>query len=136
MRPPDEVRKELVHQWISRAQEDIGVARHLIQDEFPYTRSICFHAQQAAEKFLKAVLVHFQIEFPKTHNIGELLSILSTVDSETASALEETTALNPYGVDIRYPSDFPDVSIKDAHTAIELAEHVYSKIQIVLSDYF
>ena len=71
MRTCEEVMCELVQQWTAKAETDFGLAEHLVS-EGKYLDAIGFHAQQAAEKFLKAFLVEHQIEFPKTHNIGEL----------------------------------------------------------------
>jgi HEPN domain-containing protein len=63
--------------WLKRANEDFGLARHLLDEESVYLHAIAFHSQQAAGKYLKALLVFHQQEFPKTHDITELLDILS-----------------------------------------------------------
>jgi len=63
MRPPEEVRTDLVRQWLARAGEDLGVAEHLLESETPYYASVAFHAQQAAEKYVKTVLVHHQLPY-------------------------------------------------------------------------
>ncbi len=73
MRRPEEVRHDLVQQWLSRAEEDLDVATRLIAESTPYLSTVAFHAQQAAEKFLKAFLVRHGVEFPKTHDLEELL---------------------------------------------------------------
>ena len=75
MRPPEEVRREHVKQWLVRADEDFGLAKQLVLENSPYIHAICFHAQQAAEKYLKAFLVHSNVEFPKTHDIDKLLNL-------------------------------------------------------------
>jgi len=62
-----------------------------------------------AEKYLKAFLVSRQIEFPKTHDLEELLELLEPVHSELAAALEGIEMLSPFGVKIRYPGDFPEL---------------------------
>ena len=54
MKPPEEVRRDLVRQWLDRAGEDLGVTEHLLGSGVPYLASVAFHAQQAAEKLLKA----------------------------------------------------------------------------------
>ena len=77
MRPAEEVRAELVRGWIARAEEDYRVAIFLADEKAPYPGAVAFHAQQAAEKHLKAALVHFQLEFPKTHDLGQLLDLLA-----------------------------------------------------------
>jgi HEPN domain-containing protein len=89
---------------------------------------VAFHAQQAAEKYLKAVLVWQQIEFPKTHDIGRLLELVASLDPDLAAALREAASLTPYGVDYRYPGDYPEVSAKEAKRCIEAATAVREAI--------
>jgi HEPN domain-containing protein len=98
MRAPEEVTRDLVRQWVLKAEEDFGVAKYLVAENTPYLRAVGFHAQQAAEKLLKALLVRHQIEFPKTHNLGELLDLVASVDRHLAESLWDVTALNPYAV--------------------------------------
>ena len=67
MRPRDEVRRELVRDWLAKADADLAVAERLLPDGGAHAWAVAFHCQQAAEKFLKAYLSWWQIEFPKTH---------------------------------------------------------------------
>jgi hypothetical protein len=85
MKPPDEIRREIVAQWVARADEDLSVARHLLAEKLPYHGAIGFHAQQAAEKLLKAYLVAHQVEFPETHGLGRLLDLIVPVDGDRPS---------------------------------------------------
>ncbi len=135
MRQPEEVKREIVRQWLNRAEEDFYVADHLFTGKTPYLRAIGFHAQQAAEKFLKALLVHYQIEFPKTHDLAELLDLVASVDTSIAERLNDAMALNPYGVEMRYPSDFPEMSQEEAGTAVELATRVRKAVSSALKEY-
>ena len=121
--------RALTHSWLARAEEDLGVAKQLIQAESPYLHAAAFHAQQAAEKFLKALLVHYQREFPKTHDLAALLDILAVVDKETAQALSSLDTLNPYAVEARYPGDYPNVEVEAASTALSLAETAKSCVR-------
>ena len=60
-------------QWIERAEEDFHLAQvALRQRKFPAYHSVCFHAQQSAEKYLKAFLVRHKIPFRKTHDLRDL----------------------------------------------------------------
>jgi HEPN domain-containing protein len=85
---------------------------------------ICFHAQQAAEKYLKAYLTWRQIEFPKTHAIEKLIELIQGVDVDLAAWLLDSAALTPYGVELRYPGNIPDVTEQDAEEAVRLGEKV------------
>ena len=128
MRPPDEVRRELVAQWLGRAAEVLAVARHLLTEELPYYAAIGFHAEQAAEKFIKAFLVARQVEFPKTHDLGRLLDLVATVDATLSADLASAVGLTDYGVDVRYPGDLPQLTAADARQAVDDALLVQARI--------
>lgn len=70
MPPPDDVKRAIVRQWLAKAEQDLQAAETLLTAEHQLFYPACFHAQQAAEKFLKAFLAWHQIEFPKTHSLG------------------------------------------------------------------
>lgn len=135
MTPPEQIKRELVRQWLDKGEEDFGLIRHLTAEQYPYVGAIGFHAQQAAEKFLKALLVRHQIEFPKTHNLGELLDLIAATDAALADSLRNVTALNPYGVDTRYPGDFLELTPADAKEAVELASRTRDAVRSALKDY-
>jgi HEPN domain-containing protein len=121
MKTAEETKKELVKQWIDKADEDLAVARYLLHAPDPHLYAAAFHAQQCAEKSLKALLVWNQIDFPKTHDIGKLLDLLMTVDKQRADSLRQLVILNDYSVEIRYPSDSGPLSIDETKNAILLA---------------
>lgn len=66
MRPPEEVKEVLVGQWLAKAEQDMKAGEALLAIEPPYLYPACFHAQQAAEKYLKALLTFFFL-FPTSH---------------------------------------------------------------------
>ena len=68
----------------------------------PYT--ICFHAQQAVEKYLKAFLSFHNKEVPKTHNLRDLISKCGQIDSSLNNLLSLTDSLQIFAVEIRYSS--------------------------------
>lgn len=66
----------LVAEWIEKAQGDFNVAqRELRVRRSPNYDACCFHAQQCAEKYLKAFLVSRKVEPPRTHNLVDLLTM-------------------------------------------------------------
>jgi len=134
MRPPEEIKAELVRQWLAKAEEDLGVAEYLVSENTEYFSAAGFHAQQAAEKFLKAVFVHHQIEFPKTHDLGELLDLVSGADPALAVTLRNVITLNIYAVEARYPGDSPEIKASEAQTALSLANkvrvHVIERLRV------
>ncbi len=135
MRPPDEIRRELVAQWLKKAEEDFALAEHLLREDSGFLAAAGFHWQQAAEKFLKALLVRHQIDFPKTHDLDELLDLIAVVDSDRAGELREASKLTLYGVDIRYPGDFPEIGIDAAREASRLATRVRDAVLLMLDSY-
>jgi len=124
MRTPDQVKRDFVRQWTDKAQEDLRAAEVLLEGELEDYDPVGFHAQQAAEKFIKAFLVHCQIEFPKTHDIVALRRLVSQVNQVLAGQLASADTLTPYGVEFRYPGDFPSVSQQQARQALLLAKQV------------
>ena len=120
---------ELVNEWLEKAEEDYALIKHLMSDNAPYFSAIAFHAQQAVEKFLKAYLVMHQQEFPKTHDIDRLLDLIQDVDEALSERLRQIGVLSPYGVDIRYPGDFPDVSEEDVCKSVGLVELTATEIR-------
>ena len=131
MRVREAIVREFVQQWLTQAENDFGAAQ-LMLSEGKYLSLVGFHSQQAAEKFLKAFLVEHQIEFPKTHEIRDLLSLVAQVDRRLAESLRSASALSPYGVDIRYPGDLPELSLEQAKTAVELAALVREQVHRAL----
>jgi len=90
---------------------------------------------EAAEKYLKASLVRHQVEFPKTHNLEQLLDLMAPIAPELAASLEETEVLSPYGVDIRYPGDFPELLPGQEKTVFELASRARQAVMAQLSPF-
>lgn len=128
MKPPDEVRREFVREWLGKAGKDLSAGSHLLTGEGGFPESVAFHAQQAAEKYLKALLVWHQLEFSKTHDIGRLLELIASLDPDLAAALKDAASLTPYGVDYRYPGDYPQVSLAEAKRCLETATAVRDAI--------
>ncbi len=75
MKPPEDVKKRIVNQWLDKANADIVLAEHLLSDETAFLNAITFHCQQAAEKYLKALLTWWETEFPKTHELAKLIKL-------------------------------------------------------------
>ena len=95
-------------EWVAIAEEDFATAsREQAIVERPNFGAACFHAQQSAEKYLKALLVERNIYFPKTHNLMLLAKLLDKAGIDLAAIREELTRLSPFGIDVRYPGGRP-----------------------------
>jgi HEPN domain-containing protein len=95
---------EIVSAWIRKAESDLITAQHSlnIRRNTPYD-TICFHAQQCAEKYPKAFLTFHEIEFEKIHDLKKLISLAPKVDKVFIEVLELADKLTDYAVDIRHP---------------------------------
>jgi HEPN domain-containing protein len=114
-------KEELVRNWIRKAQSDILAAQHEISFPDSVTESICFHCQQGAEKLLKGYLLFLNIPIRKTHEIGELITLIESVDSEFAELKEEADKLTDYAINIRYPDEPNEPSLAESHEALIIA---------------
>jgi HEPN domain-containing protein len=104
------------------ARSDLEIAGINRPDEVLFER-LCFHAQQAAEKAIKAVLIAKGISPPKTHNIRTLLDLLSQV-IVTPREVEDAAGLTDYAVTTRYPGDFEPVGEEEYREALKMAKTV------------
>lgn len=119
---------EYIKNWLFRANEDIAVIESLagINFEF-YTSTICFHAQQASEKFLKAFLIYQDIDFPKTHDLDFLLMECQKIDKSYFEI--DFKSLTDFGVSIRYPDDFYVPGVNETKEYITIAKEVKNLIE-------
>ena len=100
--PPEQVAQK-VRQWMAFAEEDLLLARHgLGLAERAPLRLIAYHAQQCAEKYLKAFPVWRQVDFPYTHNIALLLELVA-MQANWADSLMAAATLTPFAITARYP---------------------------------
>jgi HEPN domain-containing protein len=123
-----EIRRKVM-QWLNYADEDIQLARHALtlSTGVPY-RLVAYHAQQCAEKSLKAFLVSHRIDFPYTHNISRLLELCSEA-AHWSDSLLDAEELSVYAVTTRYPGEEEEVSRDEALRAIELAKLVREAVE-------
>lgn len=111
----------VLREWVSKAEGDFAVASKLLEIEGP-TWIICFHAQQAAEKYFKAMLVQLQAPFGKTHDIGELLRLLPESKRPPLDAAE-AFELTRHAVAGRYP-EAPEPTVEEAKRVLALAARI------------
>ncbi len=113
---------DLAQRYLAIADRDINTMRLLIPITESDDEAIGFHAQQAVEKSLKAVLSLYQIHFRKTHDLGELIDLLADSGKSVPPNAEELDFLNPFAVTFRY--DLIDLERFDRRSAQTLVEHV------------
>ncbi len=120
--PPEEIAPGSPLDWLRHAWSDLEIAL-MIRNSRILLEDLCFHAQQAAEKALKAVLISKSIPFPRTHNIRTLLDLLPQ-DVMPPKEVKETASLTDYAVLSRYPGDLEPVTEEEYRKALGLAEIV------------
>lgn len=108
--------------WAERAEEDFILARTALKRKQPLTSGACFHAQQCAEKYMKALLISKGIEFPRTHDLLMLNNLCSAAGVFLEIDQKHLNTLSDYAVRTRYPGDAP--TVKDSKEAIEVAKLV------------
>ena len=108
--------------WVARAEEDYAMARSALRRKRPLTYSACFHAQQCAEKYLKAALVARGKEFPKVHDLLELSHFCEQAGLIVPIEADQLDTLSSYAVQVRYPGNDP--TPEEASEAIEITKAV------------
>jgi HEPN domain-containing protein len=121
---PEKAQPGSAADWLRRARSDLALAGLSLPPDVLYN-DLCFHAQQAAEKSIKAVLVHHGIALPKIHDIAHLIALLPQ-NAPPPPAAEDAASLTSYAVMIRYPGDYEDVTEEDYREAVRIAESVYA----------
>jgi len=133
MTPPLES-YEIANAWLAKADDDLLVAQHLLIDTDSWAfGSACYHAQQCAEKAVKAVLSGKGIHFPKTHDITELVALLPT-GLDIGLTPDEQDLLSDYAMTTRYPGEVEPLVREDADSAAALAQTAVSAARSIVSD--
>ena len=122
--PPDKTQPGSAADWLRRSYSDLSLASIPLPEHVLYN-DLCFHAQQAVEKSIKAVLIHYGIEFRKVHDIDHLLALLPR-DVPSPPASDIVVSLTSYAVMARYPGDYEDILPEDYDEAILVARSVYA----------
>ncbi|MBI4430288.1 MAG: HEPN domain-containing protein [Candidatus Omnitrophica bacterium] len=114
---------------MEKAEEDFRNAEHTLtlKENCPLN-TVCFHAQQCVEKYLKALLVSKGIDFPKTHNIAELVALLPT-DIRIPLSAEEQEQLTDYATFTRYTGDWEPATRLEAEISMTVARKARETIK-------
>ena len=115
--------REVTNEWIFKAEGDYHSAEALLYEiEVPEIDSACFHCQQCAEKYVKAFLTEYDIDFPRNHDLVRLMELCLPVDEGFEKLRDNLRRLENYGVIIRYPG--LTVPLEMAQEAFENATQV------------
>jgi HEPN domain-containing protein len=123
----DDIKREWVRAWLTRAYSDLRSARALVDLSEPATDTAVYHCQQAAEKALKGYLAFRDQQLERTHDLERLLELAAELNPGFSLLETQTNVLNPYASAFRYPIalevQFPPVA--EVNTAIEHAQAIY-----------
>jgi len=108
--------------WIAYAEEDYSAAKTLYSLKKPLLSAVCFHAQQCAEKYLKALLILKDVDFPKTHDLPTLNTLCNQNGILTGFDPQQLADLTKYAIQARYPGNQP--TSEEAKETLEIAKIV------------
>jgi len=111
-------------EWFKKAEEDLISNQAVLKEGSPSTA--CFLSQQIAEKYLKGLLIYFNKDFPKIHDLIELETQLVDVNVglEINSIHKDLKFLNRYYIETRYPGEYPEFTLQEAQAAFEAAVRI------------
>lgn len=122
MQPPERFPPDHPREWLSRARSNLVRAKSKLPGV--YLEDLCFDAQQAAEKAVKAVMIQRSIEFPYVHDLARLLSLLEEAGKHISEVVRKAEELTRYALVTRYPGIARPVSEQEYAEAVEIAERV------------
>lgn len=130
-------KQSLVKEWVHKAERDMDTAILTLDNKPEYTDIICYHCQQAVEKYLKAYLVYLDTPFEKKHDLDYLIDLIVENDKEIEHFYDAVETLSGYAVEIRYPTDDQsEPSVEEARNAYEIVvrikEYVANRIKNML----
>jgi HEPN domain-containing protein len=119
--------KRATRQWVRKAEGDLQVARDEAGVLHPVRDAVCFHCQQAAEKYLKALLQELGLPVPRTHDLEKLLLRLLPHDGTLGRLRRGLVTLSRYAVDCRYPGY--NTTARKMHAALRLAVRARTELR-------
>jgi HEPN domain-containing protein len=117
--------KKSTREWIKKAESDYQLAVSLMRRrKVPVRDHVCFHFQQAAEKYVKARLEEAGVRFPKTHDIEQLVRLAVPIEPLWTALIQAGQQLSDFAVRIRYPgNEATAAEMKAAHRDAKAIRH-------------
>ncbi len=126
---------EDIKDWIEKADHDLGSAKIIYLHLPDYFDTIAFHCQQAVEKYLKALLVYYHIEFSRSHDLVYLLELLTNKVDIDDSKFGKAFSLNNVGVQIRYPNKIINLTKEEIESALEISQEFRDFVVFIIGIY-
>lgn len=115
-------------EWLKFAGDDLYAAKKLLDSDYIVIGAVCYHAQQCAEKALKAYLVFQKIKPKRTHDLSDLLLECAEYDKDLNVLMEDALEINPFAHKTRYPDSGFVMEVSIAHNAVKCSEKIYDLI--------
>jgi HEPN domain-containing protein len=131
---PHEALVTETREWLARARADLESRTALIAAALP--AEALFHAQQCAEKAMKALLTWRQVSFRKTHDLDELKQACVPLAGNAAAHLAGIERLSPYAWRFRYPGAPYSPERKEAEEAMRAAKQLLDSVASELESRF
>jgi HEPN domain-containing protein len=128
---PDDARLQDARAWLVKAELDLKAAHEIAAPSEGLWGDVMFHAQQAAEKSMKAFLAWHDVPFRKTHNLDELGQQCAALDATLAAVAHEAAPLTEYAWKFRYPGETGEPDRVEAELALVSARRVYERHRTV-----
>ena len=125
----------IVDEWVEKAEGDYRTAEREVRvRKAPNYDAVCFHAQQCAEKYLKAFLTRHQVPFRPIHDLEVLLGPIILVSPDFEFVRDLLLLLNDYAVDVRYPGE--SATKEEARVAVKAMRTVrnFARQKLELTD--
>lgn len=123
--------RPLTREWVEKAEGDFATAtRERRARKAPNYDAACFHAQQCAEKYLKARRQEAALSFGKTHNLTALLDLLAPIEPSWETLRPHLRALTVFAVEVRYSGESADKT--EAREAVARCREVRHRVRVSL----
>jgi HEPN domain-containing protein len=126
--------------WIQRAKSSLALATSIPDKNIltyggdVFYEDLCYELQQCAEKSLKAVLVSYGIDFPKTHDIDLLIKLLRNCSIKLPEKVLDAGIMTQYAVRTRYPDEARQISEEEYKEAVDIAKNVYDWAKLMIKE--
>ena len=124
--------KELIQRWIDKADRDLSTAKLIYLHLPDYYEMIAFHCQQSVEKYLKALLLFYDIEFERSHNLIYLLDLLSQKKQMDIEKYDKAILLNGFSIQIRYPDQTIVLTKEEIEASIQIADYFRDFVIVII----
>jgi HEPN domain-containing protein len=127
--------KDTAVKWFVKADNDYKTGSDEFATEEPATDTVCFHAQQCIEKYLKGFLAFHNREIEKTHNLSLVLKQCLAIDVRFIQLQDKNIdILTPHATVYRYPDDFYLPGAQEAEKALEMADEVRIFVRRIIDE--